>query len=57
MNAYRRCIAKQIGDYNLSPEQLSSLKHKVLRPNLDSNKSDVFSIGLTALQMATLSPL
>lgn len=49
MNAYRRCIAKQTGDYNLSPEQLSSLKHKVLRPNIDLNKSDVFSIGLTAL--------
>ncbi|CAD8043173.1 unnamed protein product [Paramecium primaurelia] len=55
MNAYRRCIAKQQGQYNLSPEQLSSLKQKVLRPNIDQNKSDVFCIGLTALQMATLS--
>ncbi|CAD8132925.1 unnamed protein product [Paramecium octaurelia] len=55
MNSYRRCIAKQQGQYNLSPEQLSSLKQKVLRPNVDQNKSDVFCIGLTALQMATLS--
>ncbi|CAD8053471.1 unnamed protein product [Paramecium sonneborni] len=55
MNAYRRCIAKQQGQYNLSPEQLSSLKQKVLKLNIDQNKSDVFCIGLTALQMATLS--
>lgn len=49
MNAYRKCIAKQYGAYNLSPEQLSFLKQKVINPTYDLNKSDVFSIGLTAL--------
>ena len=29
----------------------------MINPNYDLNKSDVFSIGLTALQMATLDSL
>ncbi|CAD8178930.1 unnamed protein product [Paramecium octaurelia] len=54
LNAFKRCVTKQLGNYNLSPEQLQFLKQKVLRPTYDLNKSDVFSIGLTALQMAIL---
>ncbi|CAD8104041.1 unnamed protein product [Paramecium primaurelia] len=57
LNAFKRCITKQMGNYNLSPEQLQFLKQKVLRPTYDMNKSDVFSIGLTALQMATLKSI
>ncbi|CAD8203004.1 unnamed protein product [Paramecium pentaurelia] len=57
LNAFKRCVTKQMGNYNLSPEQLQFLKQKVLRPTYDMNKSDVFSIGLTALQMATLKSI
>ncbi|CAD8118012.1 unnamed protein product [Paramecium sonneborni] len=57
MNAFRRCVAKQHASYNLSPEQLSFLKQRVLRPTYDLDKSDVFSTGLTALQMATLNSI
>ncbi|CAK91805.1 unnamed protein product (macronuclear) [Paramecium tetraurelia] len=57
MNAFRRCVAKQHAQYNLSPEQLTFLKQRVLRPTYDLDKSDVFSIGLTALQMATLNSI
>ncbi|CAD8114019.1 unnamed protein product [Paramecium sonneborni] len=57
MNAFRRCVAKQQASYNLSPEQLLFLKQRVLKPTYDLDKSDVFSIGLTALQMATLNSI
>ncbi|CAD8095862.1 unnamed protein product [Paramecium primaurelia] len=57
MNAFRRCVAKQHAQYNLSPEQLTFLKQRVLRPTYDLDKSDVFCIGLTALQMATLNSI
>ncbi|CAD8190972.1 unnamed protein product [Paramecium octaurelia] len=57
LNAFKRCVTKQVANYNLSPEQLQFLKQKVLRPTYDMNKSDVFSIGLTALQMTTLKSI
>lgn len=49
MNAYRRVVAKIEGQYNLSPENLVNLKSRILRPTYDPIKSDIFSIGMTAL--------
>lgn len=39
-------------DLYLSPELLANLKEKVQDPPVDKQKSDVFSIGLTALEAA-----
>lgn len=60
-----RCLESTPDDYNLSPEQIQSLKMRIYHsqskslgnPNYDAQKSDVFSLGLVALQMGTLSDL
>lgn len=51
-NAYARCLEDQNDDYNLSPEQLNSLKALIYKPQFNAQQSDVFSLGLVAAQMA-----
>lgn len=56
LNSYKRQLTGQQDDYTLllSPEQLAELKTMVLKPTHDPFKSDVFSIGVVAMEMATL---
>ena len=57
LNAYKKFLmgAVDAGECYLSPELLLNLKHRALNPeHYNKQKSDVFSLGMTTLEAATL---
>lgn len=57
LNAYKKFLMGAVDSHEcyLSPELLMNLKHRSLMPeNYDREKSDVFSLGMTTLEAATL---
>lgn len=60
LNAYRKFLMGAVNpnECYLSPELFLNLQHRILAPdNYDKQKSDVFSLGITTLEAATLLPV
>ena len=60
LNAYKKFLmgAANPNECYLSPELFLNLQHRILAPdNYDKQKSDVFSLGMTTLEAATLMPV
>lgn len=55
LSGYQQLCMELIQDVYLAPKLLASLKERELSPNgVDVDKSDVFSLGMTVLEAATL---
>jgi serine/threonine protein kinase len=53
-NQYKRALLEaEDCRWHLAPELLDSLAKRELRPQYDCQKSDVYSLGLTVLEMGT----
>lgn len=60
LNAYKKFLMGAVNpkECYLSPELFLNLQHRILAPdNYDKQKSDVFSLGMTTLEAATLLPV
>lgn len=56
-NAYVKALIKLDNDcYYLSPQLLDSLNNKLCDPVHNTYKSDIWALGMTILEIATLKP-
>ena len=56
-NGYERLLNEKNYYAALSPQQLNSLRLRLINPNADPEKSEIFSIGITALCSVVNNPI
>ena len=54
LSGYFRLVSDKTNDCYLSPKLVAALDNKVLDPNHNKYKSDVFSLGMTLIYASTL---
>ena len=57
LSGYYRLLSGKTEDCYLSPTLLSGLSRKLMNPEHDSTKSDVYALGMTLLQAASLKDI